>query len=168
MIKQILGLCLFFLICDTSIAQTKRENLLSEKIGTITLEYTKLTDIENSNVRYLIFLGFQNAKYQTITDINSVAFMDTINFNKFKTDLLNAYKLLDKGEKVEMSWVNQRYKLDLYDFSKNIYITEPKGTGGYTTLTKRQLGKLLENLYVIDYNKDQLLPQTTIDDLLKQ
>jgi hypothetical protein len=166
--KQFLGLCLFLSICNISIAQTKRENILNEKVGTISLSYTKITDVEKSNVDYLIYLGFQNAKYQTITDIKSIAFMDTTNFNKFKTDLLNAYKILEKGEKVEMSWDNLFYKLNLYDFSKSIYIFEPKGTGGYTILTKRQLGKLLENLSVIDYGKDQLLPESTIDDLSKK
>ena len=114
----------------------------------------------------MVYLGFQNAKYSTITDIKSVAFFDTSNFNKFKIDLLNAYKILDKGEKVEMFWENSNYKLNLYDFSKNIYITEPKGTGGYTAISKRQLGKLLENLFVIEYGQDQLLPQITIDELL--
>ena len=167
MIRNILGFCLFCLICNASIAQTKRENLLSKEIGTISLEYIKSTNIENSVVRYMIYLGFQNAKYKTITDIKSVAFNDTTNFNKFKTDLLNAYKLLDKGEKIEMSWDNLHYKLNLYDFSKNIYITEPKGTGGYTSLSKKQLEKLLENLSVIDYGKDQLLPQSSIDYLIK-
>ena len=166
MLKQLFSLCLILFICNNSSAQTKREKILAKSLATISLQYTKISELDSSDTRYLVYLGFQNAKYQTISDFKSVAFFDTTNLNKFKEDLLSAYKILEKGEKVDMSWTNSNYKLNLYDFSKNIYIVEAEGTEGYTSLTKKQLGDLLIYLFMIDFGKDQLLPQTTIDDIL--
>jgi hypothetical protein len=166
--KQVLTFSFFLCACSLLTAQTKREKLLEERVGTISAGYIKTANAENSEVSYLIFLGFQNAKYQTISDFKSVAIMSVPAFDKFKQDLLSAYKLLDKGEKVNMNWSHADYKLDLYDFSKNIYVSESGGTGGYTSLTKKQLGKLLEVLSVIEYGKDVLLPQQPLEELLKK
>jgi len=146
-------------------SQTKKERILDEKIGTISLVYTKIT--ENSDTNYMVHLAFQNAKYQSITDIKIIGFFDTTNLNKFKTDLLSAYKILKKGEKVDLTWDRPNYRLNIYEFGKNIYIAVTKGTGGYTILNIRGLENLLENLSLIDLGKDQLLPEVTIDELSK-
>ena len=79
----------------------------------------------------------------------------------------NAYKQMNTGEKTNIDWTRDKYKLTLYDFSNNLYFAEVKGTGGYTMMSKKNAGELMELVSTIDFGKETLLPAKTIDELIQ-
>jgi len=87
------------------------------------------------------FWGYQNAKYQHITDIGSVFIVKKDELKLF------AEKLIEYGNISER--VNQTEKLGrniitLYDFTDKIYIEDKNGK--YTTITKRSAIKIGEEI----------------------
>ena len=79
----------------------------------------------------------------------------------------SAYKQILTGEKVDMDWNREEYKLTLYNFSKNLILTEGKGTGGYTLLSKNNVRDLMELVSTVDFGKETLLPAKSVDELIK-
>ena len=78
------------------------------------------------------YYGYQNQKYQHITDIGSV-------FLSKKSDL----KL----------FADKKFRMRLYDFSEMIYIEDTKDK--YTTLSKKNAKKLADEIYTkLDLLKD--------------
>ena len=57
--------------------------------------------------------------------------------------------------------------MGLYDFSNNLYFAEAKGTGGYTMMSKKNVGELMELVSTIDFGKETLLTAKTIDELIQ-
>jgi hypothetical protein len=145
------------LISVASFGQVKRENIIDERIGEISFSYKKITDLEKSEITYLVYLGFQNQKYSSISDIKSIGFFEKDNLANFIKDLKSAHEQMLLDEKISIDWRKERYNLKLYDFSKALYLESTRGTGGYTTLNLKNLEKLLEYLSKIDFGKDILL-----------
>ena len=71
------------------------------------------------------------------------------------------------SEKTNIDWTRDKYKLTLYDFSNNLYFAEAKGTGGYTMMSKKNVGELMELVSTIDFGKETLLTAKTIDELIQ-
>ena len=81
-------------------------------------------------------------------------------------DMKTAFKQMFSGEKVNMDWMRERYKLTLYDFTSELYFAEAKGTGGYTIMSKRAVSDFIEIISTIDFGKEVLLPAKTINELV--
>lgn len=167
--KKFISTTLFFLITlNLLVAQKKNEEIFHLKAGPIDGGYKKLIDIDKQDTLHYIYLGFQNQKYQSITDIKSIMITKKVILDEFQKDLKTAYKEMLKGEKISLAWEREDYKLNLYDFTKSIYISEGKGTGGYTILSKNQLATLIELLYQIDLGKDETKTALPIGEILEK
>ena len=138
-------------------AQTKRENLLSDKVGTINIKYIKSTDLDKNDIYYFVYLSFQNEKYTTITDTKSLGFKDKESLSEFVKDLNTAKTQMDLNQKVNLSWNRNNYNLKLYDFTNVLYITQSDGVKGYCTINNNLVEKLIQLLSKIDFGKDELL-----------
>lgn len=154
--KKVL-LVTILLISILSFGQVKRENFIDEKIGEIYLTYKKTTDLEKSEISYHVYLGFQNQKYSSISDIKSFGFFEKEKLENFIKDLKSAHTQMLLNEKISIAWERETYNLIFYDFSNNLYLEAGKGVKGYTTLNLQNLEKLLGYLSQIDFGKDILL-----------
>lgn len=154
--KIILGITLL-LLTSISFGQVKREKLIDEKIGKISFRYAKSTDLEKNEIIYFVYLGFQNEKYTSITDIKSVSFFDKESLNEFIKDLNAAKTQMLLKQKTDLSWNRKKYNLAFYDFSFDLYLKQATGTEAYTTLDEKTVDKLIEVLMKIDFGKDALL-----------
>lgn len=147
------------LIALVSFSQKKTVKLLEAGIGPISLEYSKSIDLENQDTLFYVYLGFQNAKYTSITDIKSIFFTKDEVFKKFIQDLKIALEELEKNEKIDLEWDRRPdYQLKLYSFSKDLYIIQGKGVEGYTKLTKKQIPTLIERLsQIVRLGSDEII-----------
>ena len=146
-------LLFFFLVSSTFVfSQTKRIEILKEEVGPISVRYIKSINLDKGDTLYYIYLGFQNAKYTSITDIKSIGFTKDNIFKQFLKDLNIALEEMGKNEKVNLDWDRgPDYKLNIYDFNRNsLYVVQGTGTGGYTILTKNQVSDLIKILSRIE------------------
>lgn len=146
---------LLFSFSFVAFSQVKNETIMKEKIGSLTIEYNKKTNLENSNVDYRVYLLFQNQKYRSIVDTKIISFYSQESLDEFIKDLNASYKQMLTKEKVDISWSKNDYRLDLFDFSKSLYLNSVKDTG-YTTLSIKQVESLIKNLSRIEFGKDAL------------
>ena len=156
--KKLLFLLLSTLVVNAN-AQIKRIKLLEKEIGPITLLYQKSVNLDTGDSLYFAFLGFQNAKYTSITDRKSIAFSDNSKLNEFIKDLKSAHKLMELDEKVSMEWKKESYSIILYDFTKELYLETKRGVGGYTIINKNGVLNLINVLLRIQLGKDEVLPE---------
>jgi hypothetical protein len=158
-------LCLLILVSISVSGQVKREKFIEKYAGNLKITYQKTIDVESNDIRYGVFLLFQNDKYKTLDDTKIVLLTSVVELEQCKKDVISAFKQMFSG-KVDMSWVRDKYKINLYDFSGDMYFTEGKGTGGYTIMSRRAVSDFIEILSTIDFGKDILLPSKTIDKLI--
>ena len=156
--KKLLFLFLSTIVVNAN-AQIKRIKLLEKEIGPITLLYQKSVNLDTGDSLYFVFLGFQNAKYKSITDIKSVALSDSFKLNEFIKDLKSAHKQMELNEKVSIEWKKENYSLILYDFTKELYFETKRGVGGYTIINKNNVLTLINVLSRIQLGKDEVLPE---------
>jgi len=150
--KKISFILIALLFANFFYAQKKRVTISESKIGGLSNSYTKSINLETKDTIYSVFSGFQNEEYKTITDIKYIAFSNNENLKEFIKDLKNA--LIEMESKVSISWKREYYKLDLYDFSNELYLQEaPKKGKGYTLLTKNQVSEYIVWLETIDFGK---------------
>jgi hypothetical protein len=150
--KKISFILIALLFANFFYAQKKRVTISESKIGGLSNSYTKSINLETKDTIYSVFSGFQNEEYKTITDIKYIAFSNNENLQEFIKDLKNV--LIEMESKVSISWKREYYKLDLYDFSNELYLQEaPKKGKGYTLLTKNQVSEYIVWLETIDFGK---------------
>jgi hypothetical protein len=155
--KKVLFITLI-IIPFLSFSQKKTVNLLESKVGPISLKYSMAIDLESQDTLSYVYLGFQNAKYTSITDIKSIFFSKDDIFKQFLKDLKIALEELKKNEKTNLNWDRSpNYQLKIYDFSKNLYVFEGEGTGGYTLLTQKNIQILIEQLsQIVEIGSDEI------------
>jgi hypothetical protein len=150
--KKISFILIALLFANFFYAQKKRVTISESKIGGLSNSYTKSINLETKDTIHSVFSGFQNEEYKTITDIKYIAFSNNENLQEFIKDLKNV--LIEMESKVSISWKREYYKLDLYDFSNELYLQEaPKKGKGYTLLTKNQVSEYIVWLETIDFGK---------------
>jgi len=134
-------------------AQNKTVKISELQIGVLSCKYSMRIDLEKKDTIRYIYLGFQNAKYSSITDIKSVMFdvsKDSTDVYDFKKDLKMA--LSEIGNKTSISWDKKNYSVALYDFNNKLYLREASKDGsGYTLLTKGQVEKLIDWIDIIGF-----------------
>ncbi len=156
--KKLIGLIIFASSFFNVSAQIKRNTLLEKKIGPINLEYTKIVDIDRNNTRYMVSLTFQNEEYKSIIDVKVIGFFDSTKLNEFIQDLNSAFKQMELNEKVDMTWGKKDYNLQLYTFSKDLYLYSVNSVPGKTILNTKKVSSLSTALSKIQYGKDEILP----------
>lgn len=144
---------LFVLAFSLSInAQLKRVVISETEIGEVSAKYLKSINTETKDTLFLAYLGFQNQKYKSFTDIKSIYFTSQDEINEFVSDLKNVSKEMDS--KAEMSWNRTNYSMILFDFANLVYLYQaPRKGSGYTTLNKKHVDKLIEWLESIEFRK---------------
>ncbi len=156
--KGFLILCLFVLSFRAN-AQVKTIKLLDTRVANVHILYDKMVDLEKNDTLYMVYMGFQNAKYSSITDIKSIAITDSTTFNEFKKDLNTAFKQMETGEKVSMRWDRKEYGLILHDWTSELSLENgEKYSRGYTYLSKKQVLKLITQVSRINLGSDIVLP----------
>jgi hypothetical protein len=158
---------ILILFSINSFGQMKRDKFIEKNIGGVKLIYQRAVDIEKGDSTYVLFFSFQNAKYSRLTDIKIIGLFSRNAIEQWMKDMKSAYKQILTGEKVDMDWNREEYKLTLYNFSKNLILTEGKGTGGYTLLSKNNVRDLMELVSTVDFGKETLLPAKSVDELIK-
>jgi hypothetical protein len=113
-----------------------------EKIAIGKTQNWQITNlIEDRDTSTYFYWGFQNKKYETIVDIGSVIESSKSELKKF------AEKLIEYGnikEKINQSELVCNIRIELYDFSHNLYITEDRGK--YTYISKKEAIKFGEEI----------------------
>jgi hypothetical protein len=128
---------LIFLVSQFSIAQKEVQKTLSS--SPLGWEISQvIRDDADTNVYF--FMGFQNMKYQYITDIWSLYFVSKSEMTEFATKL-NEFALLGKEN---ISETIGDYKLQIFDFSNGVYVTDKEGK--FTLIPKKKAIKLAEEL----------------------
>lgn len=131
-------------------AQTTRESLAKKKISGITVEMIKSTDPSREDL-VLVFLTYQNQKYSTISDVASIMLTDSTDLRKFNSDLQACYDYMNSGEKGKsIIYEHKRYRLEIFDFSKNLYINDETGRK-YIAVDKKTLETLIEFMKTLEY-----------------
>jgi len=92
--------------------------------------------IKEEDTTVYFYWGFQNKEYTTIVDIGSIIETSRSELKKF-ADLLIEYGSIT--EKVDQSELVSNVRLELYDFSNNLYITEHRNK--HTYISKKQAVK---------------------------
>lgn len=150
--KLLLKSLLAILLAVSMNAQKKTIDVSLIKIGQISGKYSKVIDLEKNDTLSYVYLGFQNFKYKSISDIRSVFFPKQEDLKSFIEDLKTA--LPEIGSKQNIDWKRQLYSISVFDFSNNLYLFERPSKGdGYTTLNKKELEKLIEWLDSIQIGK---------------
>ena len=98
---------------------------------------------------WAFYASFQNEKYTSITDIESIVFESFETFQKFATLMQDMIDMPDEELVVDSGFSSSfSYRLNKYDFSKNsIYIYNKDGA--FTMLNKKHiadLNKLIQSL----------------------
>jgi hypothetical protein len=134
------------LICSVCYSQTvEKKTLFKSKLG-----YEIVNSIREKDTMTYFYYGFQNQKYQHITDIGSV-FLSKKSDLKLFADKLIEFSVKEKG--TDISFADKIFKMMLYDFSEMIYIEDSKGK--YTTISKKNAKKLADEIYTkLDLLKD--------------
>lgn len=107
----------------------------------LTNPYVTAKHSEMGGLEY-VHIGFQNVKYNMITDIHSVMLSDQGDVSQFANDLRDA--IIKAKSKRTIYWdENPEYIIYTYDFANSIYISDRGGLTGYTILTVNKAKKLL-------------------------
>lgn len=161
--KILLGLLVLLSISVS--AQVKRDKFLEKYAGNLKITYQRTIDLEKEDTRYSVFLSFQNDKYKTLTDIKVIGLYSVADIEACVKDMKSVFKQMFSGEKTNMDWTRDKYKITLYDFTTSMYFAEAK-SGGYTIMPKRAVADFIEIISTIDFGKEVLLPAKTIDELV--
>ncbi len=142
-------------LCGITNAQTKTVVISKKRIYTISCKYSKLIDLDKQDTVPFVYLGFQNAKYSSITDIKSIVFLlkdDSVEVFSFVKDLKSA--LREMGHKKAMRWDREGYLLSVFESSSALYVYESKSNGsGYTRLSRKYVEKLIAWFEEIGFKK---------------
>ena len=134
--KKIL-LVLFLFQSFIGISQTVSKTISKKKIGyVLNCENTMKIDMSTNDTSYTIYCGFQNQKYQHITDLGSVFMMRKETLDKTISNLKECVKYMD-DKSISFS-IGQ---FVIYDFSKSLYINDDSK---YTTLSKKNVLKWIK------------------------
>ena len=149
----------FLLLVLNASSQEKSVKLFEDNVGAIKIKYDKKINLSSNDTTYFLILLFQNQKYTYISDFSAIGFDDNIDLQGFIKDLEIAQKEKESDGKVSMKWANKNYKINLFEFTKNIYIEEGGTSSGYTTVSNKQLLKLISILKRIRIGNDMVLPE---------
>lgn len=149
---QNLLLITFIILVLPLFGQTKQNTLSEKKISELSCSYYQSIDIDKNDTNNYIYLSFQNAKYQAITDIKSILFNRKYNKEEI-IEFINNLKTAQKemGLKQNITWTKNKYKISLYDFSNDLYLSENK-YDGYTKIKKHNVELLINWLESIVSN----------------
>lgn len=146
------ALLLFVIIVTQTNAQEKRIKLSVIKVGHIDGNYSMAVDMSKSDTAYYIYLGFNNMKYPSLTDIQSVFITTSEDLNKLVQDLDSAINNIDDKE-ADITWSNEKYSIDKWQGYKALMLYSPRNEG-YTSLNKKQASDLVSWLKKIDFGKN--------------
>lgn len=131
-------------------SQTVSETLSSAKISGITAEMVKSSDPSRDDM-YFVFLSFRNEKYTTISDLCVIGLSDSSELAQIISDLEYCVEFLDSGNNGKsVSLKHSKYMLQIYDFSRELYIHDPTGRK-YISIEKRWIEKLIEYLKSLEF-----------------
>jgi hypothetical protein len=106
-----------FISASVAQAQTKRVSISEVKGGAISAEHIKSINLESGDTLSYVYMGFQNSKYTTITDIVSIMISNSETLEQMVSDLEAAIPEIKSG--TDIRWKREDYDLTLYDFSKH-------------------------------------------------
>lgn len=139
-------------------SQTRKTDIILEKtIGfLIILKYEASIALVENDTSFYFSLRYQNSEYSQIMDRVSVFIANEDDFKNLYNDLVSAYKILMKGEKVNLYWSSSRYKLSINEKFKTkvfLYNDEDK----YTTINAEIIVSILKNMKNIDFGSYKLI-----------
>lgn len=143
---------IFIIILSLNLhAQKKTNDLSVEEIKPfIVCKYSQVIDMDKADTSYYVYMAFQNEKYKSITDVQSVGIADSTMLADFIKDLKGALAEMD-NKASQMDWDRKRYKIHKYDFSKDLYLENYKG--GYVIINKKSTESLIAWLESIRFAK---------------
>jgi hypothetical protein len=138
-------------------SQTRKTDVILEKkigLGLIDLSYEAVINLQENDTSFYFSLMFQNQKYSYIRDYGSVFISNEDKFKSLFNDLVSAYKILMKGEKVNMSWTSSGYTLRISDnFKSKVFLYDDNK---YTTINAEIIVSILKNMKNIDFGSYKL------------
>lgn len=141
---KIISLLFTLLISSSYFSQIKTVDISDKNIGSLHCRYFKSINLDKNDTTYIVFISYQNKEYSAITDLKSIFISesDSLTFKEFIDVLKKA--LPEMETKTSIGWRKDKYEINLYDFSKELYLSEPLKKGkGYCTLKKADVIKLI-------------------------
>ncbi len=137
--KKITLIIIALTLALSSYSQKEYIELSKFKISApyVSADHTQVEDIE------YVYIGFQNVKYSSITDIHSIMLTKQVDLNQFAADLKDAISRATLKKTVYWD-SNSEYKIYVYDFTNAIYISDTESISGYTMLSVKNAQKLLD------------------------
>lgn len=157
-IRFLVAIVLLCSFSTTLNGQTKRIILLEKSFSGIDLKYSKYIDFDKGDTSYAVWIGFQNARYSSITDIKSIYLDQSLQVSEFKNDLIASFKQQDLKEKASMTWSKPEYEIHLSE-SNYLQLGDKDGRG-YCFLPRKIGEKILSALNRIQFGQDQLFPES--------
>lgn len=155
-------LCLFIALTSINLsAQETNETLSSQIVGKLTCTYTKTIN-ESKIERHHIYLSFNNLKYENITDLGGVMFMENKDKNKFVSDLKGCINFIDSSKSANKSirFKGTNYELHVMENSKEIYLDVIDNyVSKYTRLSIEDANSLIKWLESV------ILPKTAYEQM---
>ena len=143
--KNILFLILF--ISYNAFGQSTSHVYYEKTISGLSIENVEI--LKNQESTRHVFLSYQNIKYTHITDIGVLSFYKKSELETFIKNLKMCSKHMDnKNDNLHVN--NKIYMLDVFDFSKNIYLINNKDKTIY--LNKKNLLKIISALEINSLN----------------
>ena len=137
-------LLLLVLIANVATAQVKTVTISEKKIGPFWCKFTADVKLSNtSDSTYFMWIGFQNYKYQYISDIHSVGF---IVYGGHTCGQLREFcNILNKAKETvgtEVMWEsNKQYTIQTYGFIRKVYIGDNEDA--YNYMSPSQVDKFI-------------------------
>lgn len=147
--RILLTLSLVFILL-MGFSQKKSVTLAETKIGGISFEYSKSINLDSGDTIFMLFISFQNAKYQSITDLKYIYFTEQEDLIKFIADLEMAES--EMGTKSTINWDREDYWIGIYDFSENLYLYDADESG-HISIRNKNVVKIISWLKGINIGK---------------
>ena len=137
---------LFILLCVFTtqlFSQTTQNTISEEKFGLLSCKNFSKTYIEEDMTYNYVYCSFQNMEYQHITDIGSIMYSKQSDIDEVIEQLEMCLEYMDNKKDSFSVGI-----FSIYDFHKNVYITEEDGK--FTSINKKKVLSLIEWLKSVD------------------
>lgn len=136
--RIVMMIALMMCFVFNSFSQRQNSSITNTKIGPIDWSYSMSINLETQDTTYYVSGKFKNFKYSYINDIKVIVIIRQLDLKQLIVDLKQVYNKMGNDETI--NYKREFYVLNLYDFTKNLYIGDSRDLG-YTYLTKNQVEK---------------------------
>jgi hypothetical protein len=130
-------------------AQTKTNTIVKTKIGNLTsVAYQEFIDLKKEDTTKYVYLGFQNAQYNYITDIEGIYLWNPNKNKSIVTDFIQDLQVMIDNMGSTMFNQEKHYRIHISErLPRLIFLgcgSDDSDKDAYTTITKKNAEALIE------------------------